>query len=176
MNLDAHLLERRLDTRLYSSIGIDEENCVVTFPLWNLSQQMVGYQRYRPDRDKSFKGNPYEARYFTKTNKRSLTAFGIDLLNRKNRVLFITEGIFDASPLHMRGVNALAMLSNNPLHLGDFIYSLGYYVVALCEGDEAGKKLKRLANDFVQLPDGKDPGDMPDKFFDELINFYMYWK
>ena len=171
MDINEHLKQRRLDKNLYISIGIDEEDCVVTFPLWNLMGQMVGFQRYRPDRPK-FNNNPYEARYFTKINKSSSTALGLDLLNPENRVLFITEGIFDASPLHIHKANALSVLCNNPLRLKNLISSLGYYTIALCEGDEAGEELKDVTNDFVKLPDGKDPGDMENDWFVDLIKFY----
>jgi hypothetical protein len=42
----------------------------------------------------------------------------------------------------------------------------------LCEDDEAGKKLAHVADAAVYLPEGKDPAQMSDEWFDELVKKY----
>lgn len=171
-----HLSERRLNPALYSGVSLDEENTVATFPLWNLSGRMVGFQQYRPLTPKSNQSKPNEQRYFTVASKvgkvSELLVFGTERLSHRNKVLFVAEGVFDVSPLHARNSNALGMLTNNPKHLYEFVRSLGYHVVALCEGDRAGKAMANLGNEVVYLPEGKDPADMPDSWLDDLANFY----
>lgn len=175
MSLKSHLLQRRLVPSLYRGLAIDDAEGVVVFPLWNLSGQMVGFQQYRPDADKAGSRRPSLNRYFTYLSKQvgspAVTAFGLDLLGRyESRVLYVVEGVFDAAPLHKAGLNAIATLSNNPRHLKRWIASLGYHTVALCEGDAAGAKLAAVANEAIWLPEGLDPGDMPDSWVWSLPN------
>lgn len=171
-----HLKSRGLNPNLYSGLWLDDKENTVTFGLWNLSGSLVGIQQYKHLAGKERCKNPRDMRYFTvagKVDKYSkLVAFGVDLLSNKQKVLFLVEGVFDAVPLHNKGVNALATLTNNPKHLASWLRSLGYYLVALCEGDNAGKKLAGVADEAVYLPEGKDPADMPEEWFDELIGFY----
>ncbi len=171
-----HLKRRLLNVKLYSGLWLDEAGNVVTFGLWNLSGQLVGFQQYKPLAGKGRCENLSDMRYFNiagKVGKHSkLLAFGVELLDTKQRVLFLAEGVFDVTPLHNRGVNALATMTNNPTHLKSWLRSLGYYIVALCEGDSAGQKLANVADEAVYLPEGKDPAEMSDEWFDELINKY----
>ena len=83
---------RELNPSLYS--GVTEHNNVYTFPLWNLSGQLVGYFTYLP--------------------KSTNTAWGLELLNPEKPYLLVVEGVFDAVKLHNLGVNALAVLANDP--------------------------------------------------------------
>mgnify|MGYP003413969690 CR=1 FL=1 len=46
-----HLKSRYLNTNLHRT-WLDENNYLATFPLWNLSNQLVGYQKYNPKGDK----------------------------------------------------------------------------------------------------------------------------
>lgn len=154
-----HLLERRHSNPWY----YDETHCC--FPLYTLTGQLVGFQRYNPNGCKRSQETP---KYFTLAKNKN-TAYGVHLLNPKQKVCFLVEGVFDATPLHALGANALAVLSNNPTNLRSWLRSLGYYLVALCEGDAAGKKLASLADTAVFLPDGRDPGDMPDEWFKQLL-------
>lgn len=153
-----HLESRRCDTSLYSGLAVTEDTA--TFPLWNLTGQLVGFQQYRPNAPKQTK-KPSDARYWTIFNQKNCqTAFGLDLLHSKHQPLYLVEGIFDACPLHSLGENCLATLSNNPKHLKNWINSLGYYTIALCEGDKAGRMLANIADEAIYLPDGKDVGDL----------------
>jgi hypothetical protein len=176
-SLVEHLSERRLTPELYSNVQLDEASKVATFPLWNLSGQMVGFQQYRPEAPKTGLEKRNEQRYFTILSKgfgrtSALSCFGVDLLNPSSRVIFLAEGIFDVSPLHQKGANALAVLANNPKPLKGWLRSLGYHLVSLCEGDKAGLKLASLAHESVFLPDGQDPADQHNAWFDHLIKEY----
>jgi hypothetical protein len=174
--LTSHLKERSLNTELYSGVWLDDENSTVTLGLWNLSGQLVGFQQYKPLAGKGRCEDPSDMRYFSiagKVGKHSkLLAFGVELLDRRQRVLFLTEGVFDAVPFHNRKINALATMTNNPKHLKSWLMSLGYHLVALCDGDSAGQKLANVAHEAVYLPEGKDPGDMPGEWFDNVIRKY----
>lgn len=43
-----HLKQRSLNPNLYSGVWLGEEENTVTFGMWNLSGQLVGFQQYRP--------------------------------------------------------------------------------------------------------------------------------
>lgn len=169
-NLLTHLKERHLNLDLYSHF-VSEDNDRVTFLLWNMSGQMVGFQQYTPFRDKV--DNSVEARelrYYTqltKTDKKTqmLSAFGLDLLNPNQKYIFVCEGIFDACRLHNLGLNALALLACDPKPLKSWLWSMGYIVVPVCEGDDAGQKLQKLANSKLKvfLPKSKDLGDFTEE-------------
>ncbi len=171
-----HLAVRKIDLNKYSGVWLNKKDNTVTFGLWNLSGALVGFQQYKPLADKKYASNPSNMKYFTIAGKidsySKLLAFGVELLDVKQPVVFVVEGIFDAVPLHNKNINAIATLSNNPKHLKSWVRSLGYKVVALCEGDEAGQKLANIADESVYLPEGKDPADMSDTWFNNLINTY----
>lgn len=174
--LKEHLESRRMTTKLYSGLWLNEEESTVTFGLWNLSGSLIGFQQYKYLASKERCKNPSNMKYFTiagKTGKHSkLLSFGVELLDSSQKVLFLAEGIFDVVPLHNRKVNALATLTNNPKHLASWLRTLGYYLVALCEGDKAGRKLASVADEVVYLSENKDPADMNDAWFDALVDRY----
>ena len=177
MLLSEHLAQRRLLPELYSNASVDEESGVATFALWSMTGQMVGFQQYRPGAPKSGLEKARDQRYFTFLRKEgekhtALSAFGVELLDRKQRVLFMAEGVFDVSPLHQRGVNALDVLTINPKPLKGWLRSMGYYLVSLCEGDKAGRKLAGLADESVFLPEETDPAEQSDEWFDNLVSKY----
>ena len=176
-SLNQHLLDRHCKAAMYNnSLVLDEDNRVVTFLLWNLSGQLVGYQQYRPDcTDKATKNNP-EKRYYTflgeegdenKARKR-LGVFGIEMLKRGGRV-FLTEGIFDACRFHYYGFPALALLSNNPKPLKSFLSMLNRELIAVCDGDDGGKKLAKYGDIAVHCPKGKDVSDLTNDEFNKII-------
>lgn len=181
-NLTVHLEERNLNLNLYNNVFVSEEENLVVFYLWNLMGQMVGFQQYRPHKDKMNKElQPRELRYFTylskeeETNTHSLVAWGLELLNPKQKRVFVVEGVFDAVKLHNLGLNALAVLSCDPKQLKGWLFSMGYEVVPVCEDDKAGKKLAKLSSngDVVYLENGQDLGDMTQKDVNELFSKYV---
>lgn len=182
--MQEHLTKRRLDPGKYKGLQLNKDSAV--FLLWKLSGQLVGYQQYSPNAPKPNPNNrdarhPSEKKYYTFLGKQGgevkkptalLAAFGVELLDKSKKVVFLAEGVFDVSPLHNRGVNALATLCNDPKHLKGWLLSQGYTLVALAEGDKAGKRLAKFAHYVEWLPEGKDPGDMPDEWFDKLVEKY----
>ena len=161
-----HLKSRHLNLDLYSHFLSDD---CVTFPLWNLSGQMLGYQQYNPNSPKNDDSlEPNEKKYFTYLKKNfkvtENSAFGLDLLDTNKKELFVCEGVFDACRLHNLGLNAVALLSCLPKYLKSWLWSLGYTVIPVCEGDDAGRKMTYFAtsNKVVYLEKGKDLGDLTD--------------
>lgn len=171
-----HLEERHLDTTKYPSLFISEEHRKAYFFLYNLSGQIVGYQCYSPELPKrDNRAEEFEKRYYTYLTKPSkdimLTAFGLDILDPKKRKIFLVEGIFDACRLHSLGLNALALLCSDIGFLEGFLTSLGYELIPVCEGDEAGKKLAKLSThgECIFLEEGYDLGDMLSEDIEKLF-------
>lgn len=172
------LKSRKTNPDLYPGLSLTKSQA--TFLLWNLSGELCGFQQYTPDAPKNTKiNNASDQKYWTLLGKEGLneprkptakqSVFGLELLNPKNPILFIAEGIFDVTPLHILGANALAVLSNDPKHLKEWLRTMPYTVVALCEGGAAGRKLAKYGDYAVYLPEGQDPGDMPMEWFQDLI-------
>jgi hypothetical protein len=178
--LHAHLKERHLNVELYPNMVLSEETNSATFMLWNLSGELVGYQQYTPERPKMDSSlDPRELRYFTYLKSehqlKALTAFGVELLDQSQKYVFVLEGVFDTCRLHNLGLNALGMLACDPKFTKSWLWSLGYTVVPVCEGDKAGQKLAKLANtdEVVYLPEGKDLGDLTDEEVLEYFSKYL---
>lgn len=169
MNLRKHLECRNYDLSLHSA-WLDEEEGVATFPLWNLSGQMVGYQQYRPGAEKQ-QNNPKDARYFNKLKDNKVGVWGLESWNFTN-TLFLTEGVFDAARLTKNSVSALAVLTYRVGKTCDnwlWTVSKGRPVVSVCEGDKAGRKLSRYGHESLYLPNGEDVDSMSENQFEELL-------
>lgn len=153
-----HLRKRHCVLELHRP-WLDEENHVATFPLWNLSGQMVGYQQYRPLASKDRQNDPRESRYFTFRKQPTLCLFGVETLHLTPNVVFLTEGVFDACRLTERGVSALAVLScDQNKELRAWLRSLNRLVVAVCDNDAAGRKLAKFGDVAVTM-ESHDLGD-----------------
>lgn len=174
MNLKEHLHNRYFDYSRYDGVHLDEDNTTVFLPLWNLSGKMVGYQQYSPLNPKTSFDDPKKAKYFTWVTKPAasknpeLAVWGLETLDY-NKPLYLTEGVFDACRLHWNGMSALAVLSNNPLHLRNWLSLLPVTVVTCVQGDVAGKQLAKFGDRAILLPDGCDVGDLTQDQF----NFYF---
>lgn len=149
-----HLSSRYYLLDRYSQTWIDQQQEVFTFPLWNLSGQLVGYQQYRPNGDKKQRRNPKEGKYFTYVSPGQIGVWGLDVLDPSDRRLFVTEGVFKSCRLHNFGLNSIAVLGNNPKKLIPWLCSMGYEIICICDGDTAGKKLAKLGHKAILLPDG----------------------
>ena len=177
MNMYKHLADRGLDLTLYPTVSVDVEKNMVTFPLYNLSHDLVGYQTYKPDAPK-VRGNkdPNTQKYWnyvsTEGTKKKLAVWGLETVNWRDRVLYLVEGVFDACKLHNMGRPCVATLCNDPKHLRNWLYTLNKKLVAFCDGDSAGNKLKNTAHDYVVLPEGKDLGDMTQDEVSRLVEEY----
>lgn len=167
-----HLLYRHMDINFHNPV-IDEDNQLAIFYLWNTSGQLVGYQQYRPTASKEQHNHPKEGRYYTFRPKDVVAVWGTESLHLTPWALFVTEGIFDACRLTEKGVSAIAVLSNDPHHtVRTWINSLSRRIIAVCDNDAAGKKLAKLGNDVVVVPNG-DLGDAPESYIDSLIESYV---
>ena len=177
MNLKQHLNSRYFDYTRYSGVFLDEVESTVFLPLWNLSGQMVGYQQYSPSKPKAHFDDPKLAKYFTWVTKPAasknaeLAVFGLETLDY-NKPLFLTEGIFDACRLNWNGFSAVAVLSNNPKHLGNWLSLLPVTTVAVCDGDVAGKQLAKFGDRAILLPVDRDVGDLTEDQFNSYFSEY----
>lgn len=147
-----HVLKRMgplyhcISTRLW----FDFNEQLLSFPMYNLSGQLQGYQRYNYKAEKKKRN---EGKYYSYTSANSM--FGLEFLDYSVPVLFVTEGVFDACTLMHFG-NAVAVLCNNPKQLKQQLSLLPFYTVAVCDGDSAGFKLRNYTNDYIILPENED--------------------
>lgn len=170
MTVLEHLKQRRLNVDLHT-VWVDESDGVATFPLWNLSGQMVGYQQYRPAADKARKNHPRDSRYFTWRKDKVVGVWGLESWNLSN-TLFVTEGVFDAAALTNLGLSAVAALFNDPdpSTLRWFSVVRGMRkVVVVRDNDAAGAKLAKLGH-YSLTTGEKDLGDSTDRQVWELAS------
>jgi hypothetical protein len=178
-----HVQDRHVNTDLHS-VWVDELYRVASFPLWNVSGQMVGYQSYRPEatkvRKNDLKGKYYTYRGEKLVPKRSQTVavWGMESWRLSN-TLFAFEGIFDAARVTELGFSAVALLSNDPdTSVKNWLACVRQTrpVVTVCDPGRAGAKLAKVGTyshtvDLPGLPDG-DLGDADEDYVKQLINFY----
>jgi DNA primase len=166
-----HLQSRHLDLNLHRPV-VDDVDRVATFFLYNLSGQVVGYQQYRPEGEKKPQNNPKEGKYFTYRRKDTFGVWGLESLSLNSKVVFLTEGVFDACRLTKLGATALAVLSNNPSSdLRNWLYMMNRKVVAVCDNDEAGKKLAKFGDEAV-FTEGSDLGNASESYVEQLLARY----
>ncbi len=174
MNLKDHLKQRHLNLELHQPV-LDEELNIATLYCWNLSGQPVGYQQYNPLGDKKIFNSKLEGKYYTYRNKNQPTVvvWGVESLYQSNGVVYLTEGIFDACRITNLGQSALAAMANNPpKDYKNWLQLLNRPIVAVCDNDDAGRKLAKFG-DYVEIvPEGKDLGDAPDDYVCYLMNKY----
>ena len=170
--LEAHLRERYLDLRLHRPILSDEG--VATFYLWTTTGRLAGYQQYRPFADKKMSNDPKEGRYYTYRSPGTMSLWGTESLYLSPSVVFLTEGIFDAARLTSKGYSALALLSNNfQPELHNYLRFLNRRVVAICDNDEAGRRLSKFGHESVTVAEFKDLGESTNCYVDSLLDQYQ---
>ena len=160
-----HLKERHYNTVLHSTI-ISGDETEAYFMLWNLSGQIVGYQKYNPSYTKNQKNDPKLSKYYTwKTKpdgKNSQTGFwGMESWYFTN-TLFVCEGVFDAARLTSMGVSAIATLSNDlskNLKNQFRLFRQLRPVVVIADADDAGSKLSKAGHQTYVVESAKDLGD-----------------
>lgn len=163
-----HLRDRGVDPDS-TDVIIDEETGIATFLLYNLSGQLVGYQRYNPTGDKKDRSSSLTARYYTYVTKESeksskIAVWGLQYLNPSDKHVFVTEGIFDAIKVKNAGQPVIAVLSNNPKPLKAWLSAMSKKVIAILDNDGAGNALTKFSDYAVPVPEPyKDLGDMPQK-------------
>lgn len=172
----AHLHSRYFNPAKYSGVTVTPQ--CMSVMLWNLSGQAVGWQCYNPSLPKLHIDDPKLARYYTYVTKpcasknAELAVWGLETVHWTDKVLFLTEGVFDACRLHMFALPAVAVLSNNPVHLTSWLKALPSVKVACVQGDAAGRKLAKYGDECVMLPAGKDVGDLENR---EFLRLFEKW-
>lgn len=172
MNVLQHLHSRYFDSNLHK-VWIDETEGVATYPLWNLSGQMVGYQQYRPSANKQKDNHPRDSRYFTYRKDKVVGVWGLESWNLSN-VLFVTEGTFDACRLTRLGHSAIATLSNDvDDSLKRWLWTIRKIrlVVAVCDNDAAGRRLAKYGH-LSHVVESGDLGDASEEYVKQLIELY----
>lgn len=173
-SLGDHLATRRLDTSKFQSWLSPEEHCI-TFPLWNISGQLVGYQRYRPGADKTRHNDPREGRYFTRVKDDRVGVWGMESWY-DSPTLFVSEGIFDASALNwFCGMSSVAVTTSTPSkQVINWFWTVRQFrkVVVICDGDAAGLKLRHLGHTYHVMPEGLDMGDANEYYIREIVERY----
>lgn len=174
-----HLKDRGIDPD-QTRVIIDGDDTY--FFLYNLSGQMVGYQKYNPYYPKTGQSklsDPRLAKYFTWVSDedkfKKIAAWGlesVDLMNDK--FLFITEGIFDCARVHQAGYPGIAVLCNDPSEsLKGWLNTLPQKKIVIYDNDKAGQKLIKVGDFAFSVPVGKDLNDLsPNEaksFLDECI-------
>lgn len=150
MNLIKHLLQRNYDPTRYVNQVLDMDNSVLTVYLTNLSGQFSGFQQYRPLVDSKGLNDPREARYFTYSQRGVNACWGLETLDPLKKDLYLVEGIFKASALHMLGYNALALLTSNPKPMRSWLHTLNHNLIGIGDNDKAGKGMMRIAGKGFQ--------------------------
>lgn len=110
-------------------------------------------------------------KYFTYTSKLNPTpsACGLEVLGTRDRRIYLTEGVFKSCRLHNIGLNSLAVLGNNPVHLKSWLHSLGYELISVCDGDRAGKDLAKIGHRAIYLPEGIYLDEMSNEDIENLV-------
>lgn len=172
MTVFQHLQLRYFDTHLHTA-WTDETEGVATFPLWNLSGKLVGYQQYRPSATKKKDNHPKMSRYFTYRKNRVVGVWGLESWKLSN-TLFVTEGTFDACRLTALGYSAIATLSNDvDDSTARWLWAVRKfrYVVAVCDNDRAGRRLAKCGHTFHVVESG-DLGDASKEYVEQLVKKY----
>lgn len=150
MNLVKHLLQRNYDPSRYVNQVLDIDECVLSVYLTNLSGQFVGFQQYRPLVTSKRLNDAREARYFTYSQRGVSACWGLETLDPSKEDLYIVEGVFKASALHMLGHNALALLTSNPKPMKSWLHTLPYNLIGIGDNDKAGLGMIRIAGQGFQ--------------------------
>lgn len=150
MNLVKHLLQRNYDPTRYVNQVLDFDESILTVYLTNLSGQHVGFQQYRPlVKDKKV-NNAMLGRYFTYSQRGVNACWGIETLDTTKKDLYLVEGIFKASALHMLGHNALALLTANPKPMKIWLHTMPYNLIGVGDNDQAGQWMPKIAGQGFQ--------------------------
>lgn len=163
----SHLKHRGIDPDK-TQVVIDEKTQDVYFYLFNMSGQMVGFQKYNPNYPKQVKNgiDPRLAKYFTwvtdEGNGKKIAVWGLETIDmNKDEFFFITEGIFDIARIHEAGYPGIAVLCNDPSEsLKNWLYILPQKKIVIYDNDKAGVKLKKIGDLAFTVPTGKDMNDL----------------
>lgn len=179
--LKDHLIGRGMEVDRYR-VSFDPVEEHISFLLFNLSGQVVGFQKYRPGMDQKKKRNDEtHGRYFTYTQKNKTSdgtaaldgIWGFEAIDMPvyptDKPLYIVEGVFKAAALHRLGYDSLAVLTSHPKRLRTWLRIVKEHrpVIAIGDPDEGGKKLVRFVGAGSVSP--KDLDEMSDNDIHEFL-------
>lgn len=181
-HLTDHLKQRGINTD-ETRVIIDEELGDTYFFLYNLTGQMVGYQKYNPNYPKKGQNSAHAAdprlvKYFCWVGEedvnRKIAVWGLESYSFTDKYMFITEGIFDIARAHEAGYPGIAVLCNDPNpQLKYWLETLPQIKIVIYDNDKAGEKLKKLGDYCFSIDGGKDLNDLSPKeakkFLDNII-------
>lgn len=150
MDLCKHLLQRNYDPTRYKNQVLDLSNNVLTVYLNNMSGQFVGFQKYNPSVMDKKTNNAQDGRYFTHCQRGVTAVWGLETLDPSRKQLFVVEGIFKASALHMLGLNAVAVLTSNPKKMRSWLRTMDYELIGIGDNDKAGRGMVKIAGEGFQ--------------------------
>jgi hypothetical protein len=167
-HISKHLISRGIDPKK-TRVIIDEETEDSYFFLYNLSGQMVGYQKYNPNYVKTGQSNlddPRMAKYFTwvsdEEKGKKIAVWGLESFDvMSDEFVFITEGIFDAARIQEAGYPAISTLCNSPSDsVRSWLKTLPQKKIVIYDNDVAGKELIGCGDFAYTVPSGKDANDL----------------
>ena len=173
-SLEEHLKRRRLEVDRYTSIYLNEEERIISFLVWNLSGQLVGFQKYRPDADKMLRNSEHVGRYYTyftgDSKQKMIGVWGLETYHYRDDILCFTEGVFDAAQLHRYNLPAVAVFANNPKPLRPWLTILPRKLIGFRDNDQAGAALEKYMDECVVMTE-KDLGDSTDADISQILKY-----
>lgn len=151
MNLYKHLLTRNYDPSRYVNQVLDVQDNILTAYLTNLAGQFVGFQQYRPEEEAKRLNDPRLSRYFTYSQRGVNACWGLETLDSTKKDLYLVEGIFKASTLHMLGLNAVALLTSHPKPMKSWLHTMNYNLIGIGDNDKAGDGIINVAGKGFKL-------------------------
>ena len=178
----SHLKDRGVDTDK-TRVIIDDESGDSFFFLYNLTGQMVGYQKYNQKFDKKGQnsktlGDPRDTKYYNWVGSedygKKVAVWGLETYKFTDKYIFITEGIFDIARAHQVGYPGIAVLCNDPApQIKKWLETLPQTKVVIYDNDKAGEVLRSLGNYSFSVESGKDLNDLSKEdakiFLDDII-------
>lgn len=172
-----HLKDRGIDPNK-TRVILDEGDGDTYFFIYNLTGQMVGYQKYNPHYPKTGQGkldNPKLAKYFNWISDegygKKIAVWGLESLLWTDKYLFITEGIFDIARVHEAGYPGIAVLCNDPSEsLRSWVETLPQKKIVIYDNDKAGRKLISLGDYSYTTNSSKDLNDLSKEEANEFLN------
>lgn len=179
IEIEKNLRERGIDFNK-TNVIMDKDNNAAYFFLYNLSGQLVGYQRYNPSgqkvrsdfRNEFGKDNIDMMKYKTYVSNKEIAVWGLESYDMDSKYLFVVEGIFDCVKIHNAGYPAVASLANDPnKSTKSWLKTLPQEIIVIYDDDAAGKKLRSVATKTSAAPPSpyKDLGDMPQQEVNEFL-------
>lgn len=153
MDLLKHLLLRNYDPSRYVNQVLDIRQNLLTVYLTNLSGMIVGFQKYDPGVSDKKTNNAQEGRYFTHCQRGTTAVWGLETLDPTKKDLYVVEGVFKASALHMVGKNAIAVLTSNPKKMKSWLHTMDYNLIGIGDDDKAGRYIPRICGKGFQYRD-----------------------